>query len=110
MVHVDMVVDSLRATGDVGFSALMVQVWHGRQAGAGARRRHRHRAETGIIDARAGSTRMRAGGIGARGMAGRLFTRVAAVEMAIGVFSRNPRAVADGRVGGCRAVEDAVSH
>jgi len=43
-------------------------------------------------------------------MADRLLTRVAAVEMAIGVFARNLRAMADGRVGGCRAVEDAVSH
>jgi len=110
MVHVDMVIDSLRATGDLGFGALMVQVLHGRQAGAGARRRHRHRAEPGLIDARAGSARMRAGGIGARSMADGLLTRVAAVEMAIGVFARNLRAMADGRVGGCRAVEDAVSH
>lgn len=110
MVHVDVVIDSLRATGDLGFGALMIQVLHGRQAGAGARRRHRHRAETGIIDACAGNARMRAGGIGARGMADGLFTRVAAVEVAIGVFARNLRAVADGRVGGRRAVEDAVSH
>lgn len=110
MVHVDMVVDGLGASGDVGFGALMVQVLHGRQAVAGARRRHRHRAEAGFIDAGAGGTRMGAGGIGAGGMADGLFTRVAAVEMAIGGLARNAAAVADGLVGGCRAVEDAVSH
>jgi len=121
MVHVDMVIDSLRATGDLGFGTLMVHILHGWQAGAGSRRRHRHGAKTGVIDARAGSARMRAGGIGARGVAYRLLigarsmadgllTRFAAVEFAVGVFARYLRTVADGRVGGCRAVEDAVSH
>lgn len=103
-------VDSLRTPGDLGFGALMVQILHRRQAGAGARRRHRHRAETGFVDAGGGSACMRAGGIGARCMADGLLTRVAAFEVAIGVFARDLRAVADGWVGRCRAVEDAVSH
>lgn len=96
MVHVHLVMHSLRATGDLGLGTLTL---HDRQAGAGARRRHWHRAETGIIDLSARGAGKGSRCVGAAKVTNRLLTRVATIELADGVFLGAVGAVNNGGLG-----------